>query len=39
MAGMGRPCTKDEKQITDFDREMSRKEITWKTYVKMGGYQ
>ena len=32
---MGNPCAKDEKHITDFDREVSVKEITWKTYVKM----
>jgi hypothetical protein len=38
MAGMGSPCAKDEKHVTDFDGEISGKEITWKTYVKMGGY-
>jgi hypothetical protein len=39
MAGMGSPCAKDEKPIIDFNREISGKEITWKSYVKMGGYQ
>jgi hypothetical protein len=35
MAGMGNPCAKDEKHIILFDREVSGKETTWKTYVKM----
>jgi len=35
MAGKGSPCAKDDKHITDFDREVPGKEITWKTYVKI----